>query len=415
MALLGLVEPMTPHWLREMVSHALRPGIGAVGAKLYDPAGAIAHAGLVLGLGAVAGRIYRGALKSRARTIARLFTVQNYTAVTGACLAARREVIEQVGGSTWSTFHPPTSTSTFVSVYARSAIARYGPRTPSCSGWTLTRGATPGPTIPPGGGPSSNRRTTWCRAGATRSGPIPNYNPNLSLKPAGADGSGSATEAFGALGGRRLMHRRLRRPQQLQRSQVHHRPDREHPAPELHRVAALSARRRLHRRNSPDRGAARRGRPADHAGAGPEGKPGAGAGASACSWQQASKSGARYLALADQDDGRRCPDKLERELALLRRREGELGDAIPLLVHSDLTVVDEGLDVIAPSYLAFERQRPLSEGALRKLLIQTLRHRAYHARQPGPPPVFLTVSRGCHARLVARALRRRDGRGVVSA
>ena len=85
--------------------------------------------------------------------------------------------------------------------------------------------------------------------------------------------------------------------------------------------------------------------------------------------EQASKSGARYLALADQDDGVGAR-QAGAELALLRRREGELGDAIPLLVHSDLTVVDEGLNVIAPSYLAFERQRPLSEGALRKLLIQ---------------------------------------------
>lgn len=85
--------------------------------------------------------------------------------------------------------------------------------------------------------------------------------------------------------------------------------------------------------------------------------------------EQASNAGARYLALADQDDVWR-PDKLERELALLRRREEELGETIPLLVHSDLTVVDQRLNIIAPSYLAFERQRPVSEGALSKLLIQ---------------------------------------------
>ena len=84
--LLGLVEPIAGDWLGEMVSHALRPEIGAVGAKLYDQAGAIAHAGIILGAGGVAGRIYRGTLKSQARTIARLLTVQNYSAVTGACL-----------------------------------------------------------------------------------------------------------------------------------------------------------------------------------------------------------------------------------------------------------------------------------------------------------------------------------------
>ncbi len=85
--------------------------------------------------------------------------------------------------------------------------------------------------------------------------------------------------------------------------------------------------------------------------------------------EHASNAGARRVALADQDDVWR-PEKLERELALLRRRENELGERTPLLVHSDLTVVDETLEVIAPSLLAFQRMKPVTEGALSKLLIQ---------------------------------------------
>ena len=85
---------------------------------------------------------------------------------------------------------------------------------------------------------------------------------------------------------------------------------------------------------------------------------------------------------------------------------------MPLLVHSDLSVVDEGLSVIPPSFLAFQgqdryRRHPPDAPD------PELRHRLYDGRQSGPPPVLLTVSGGCHARLVARTLCGGDGRGLV--
>jgi rhamnosyltransferase len=85
--------------------------------------------------------------------------------------------------------------------------------------------------------------------------------------------------------------------------------------------------------------------------------------------EQAWSLGARYVALADQDDVW-LQDKLERELALLRLGEAELGEATPLLVHSDLTVVDESLRPIASSFFALQGLWPVSEGALGKLLFQ---------------------------------------------
>jgi GT2 family glycosyltransferase len=96
--LLGLVEPMEPGWLGEMVRHASRPDIGAVGAKLYDDAGGIAHAGIVLGGTGTASGIHRGVLKAQAQASARLVSVQNYTAVSGACLVVRKEILELAGG-----------------------------------------------------------------------------------------------------------------------------------------------------------------------------------------------------------------------------------------------------------------------------------------------------------------------------
>mgnify|MGYP003308962394 CR=1 FL=1 len=54
-------EVITPEWLTEMVSHAYRPGVGAVGAKLRYGDGSLQHGGVILGLGGV--RAYRDARK----------------------------------------------------------------------------------------------------------------------------------------------------------------------------------------------------------------------------------------------------------------------------------------------------------------------------------------------------------------
>ncbi len=85
---------------------------------------------------------------------------------------------------------------------------------------------------------------------------------------------------------------------------------------------------------------------------------------------QALAAGSAYVAFADQDDVWQ-PDKLEHELALLRAREAELGAAIPLLVHSDLSVVDEELRLLHQSFLA--AQGLAHHGApLRTLLTQNI-------------------------------------------
>ncbi|MEN9539799.1 MAG: hypothetical protein RLZZ126_2034, partial [Pseudomonadota bacterium] len=52
------IEITTPGWLSEMVSLCLRPGVGAVGAKLWYPDGALQHGGVIIGLGGVAGHAH---------------------------------------------------------------------------------------------------------------------------------------------------------------------------------------------------------------------------------------------------------------------------------------------------------------------------------------------------------------------
>ena len=179
--LLGLVEPLTDQWLAEMVSHALRPDIGAVGAKLYDEAGAIAHAGLVLGLGGVAGRIYRGVLKDEARGIARLLAIQNYSAVAGACLVTRRSALEQAGG-----LDAVTLPSVYFDVDLCLRLGEAGYRTV----WTpyaelrWLDSESPGPPaeeLVKGGTLAREQAYMLSRWGSILASD-PNYNPNLSLE-----------------------------------------------------------------------------------------------------------------------------------------------------------------------------------------------------------------------------------------
>ncbi|MGJ8516232.1 Glycosyl transferase [Carnimonas sp. LMG 33810] len=92
------VEPINSNWLTEMVSHSVRPDIGCVGAKLYYPDDTLQHAGVILGLGGIAGHAHRFFSREEGGFQNRLHQVQNLSAVTAACLLLRREVFENAGG-----------------------------------------------------------------------------------------------------------------------------------------------------------------------------------------------------------------------------------------------------------------------------------------------------------------------------
>jgi O-antigen biosynthesis protein len=92
------VEPLAPDWLEEMASHALRPEIGVVGAKLLYPDRRVQHGGIVLCGDNVARHLHVGLDETAHGYWGRAAAVQSLAAVTGACMVVRREVYDTIDG-----------------------------------------------------------------------------------------------------------------------------------------------------------------------------------------------------------------------------------------------------------------------------------------------------------------------------
>ena len=81
------------------MSFAVQPSVGAVGAKLFYPDGRIQHAGVVLGIrDGVGDHLHIGEPGDTPGYMGRAVLAQDVSAVTGACLAVRREAYFAVGG-----------------------------------------------------------------------------------------------------------------------------------------------------------------------------------------------------------------------------------------------------------------------------------------------------------------------------
>ncbi|WP_295379464.1 glycosyltransferase family 2 protein [uncultured Pseudacidovorax sp.] len=91
-------EILDADWLKEMVAQAMRPDIGCVGAKLLYADGTVQHAGVILQPDRLAMHVSRTDDAMAPGADGRLAGARGYLAVTGACLAIRREVFQLLGG-----------------------------------------------------------------------------------------------------------------------------------------------------------------------------------------------------------------------------------------------------------------------------------------------------------------------------
>lgn len=92
------VKAISDDWMEELTSLACQPDIGCVGALLLYPNGTVQHGGIIMGLHGVAGHAFRGEDGDAPGAGWRLKVRHEVSAVTGACLAVRTAVFDEIGG-----------------------------------------------------------------------------------------------------------------------------------------------------------------------------------------------------------------------------------------------------------------------------------------------------------------------------
>ena len=92
------IEPIDDGWLEEMVRQIQRPGVGAVGAKLYYPNDTVQHVGVTTGIGGVAGHFDKHLPREAPGYFNRAQLIHNVSATTAACLLTTKKIYKQIGG-----------------------------------------------------------------------------------------------------------------------------------------------------------------------------------------------------------------------------------------------------------------------------------------------------------------------------
>jgi GT2 family glycosyltransferase len=84
--------------LSQMLGYCQRDDVGIVGARLYYPDESVQHAGVIVGMGGIAGHAFVGLNESDGLYQSRTKVACDYSAVTAACMMVKKSIYEQVGG-----------------------------------------------------------------------------------------------------------------------------------------------------------------------------------------------------------------------------------------------------------------------------------------------------------------------------
>jgi glycosyltransferase involved in cell wall biosynthesis len=174
------IEIINSDWLSEMVSNAVRPDVGAVGAKLYYPDGRVQHGGVVIGLGGIAGHSFLFEERDSPGYFGQALLAREVSAVTGACLVVRKSVYQEVNGLNAAAFAVAFNDVDFcLKVRARGYRNVWTPFAQLMHHESVSRGADDTPEkIERFARECANFRDRWL--GMIENDPF--YNPNLTLQ-----------------------------------------------------------------------------------------------------------------------------------------------------------------------------------------------------------------------------------------
>lgn len=104
------VEFIQDDWLAELVSHAERSDVGAVGPKLLRPDQQVHDAGWILGCNGLADRMQHGKPRVDYGYSGRAVLHQQLSTLSGSCLLVRKNILDQLGGLHRYDAHPMGTT-----------------------------------------------------------------------------------------------------------------------------------------------------------------------------------------------------------------------------------------------------------------------------------------------------------------
>jgi GT2 family glycosyltransferase len=91
-------EVVTEDWIEAMLEHSQRESVAIVGAKLIFPDGKVQHAGVILGVGGLAGHAFYRQPANMPGYLGLSDVIRNCSAVTAACMMVRRHIFQILKG-----------------------------------------------------------------------------------------------------------------------------------------------------------------------------------------------------------------------------------------------------------------------------------------------------------------------------